>query len=590
MIFRGHTASSPLLVPRAVAVVLTIAVGALAASERAAAQLGPPSPRPSSSAGDSGERAAGFAAPSYAPPSGVGAIGPDLVPPNLDAARDPNLLKDARRALPVDGGNRLVPADARNPGRQVIGVEIVGNRKIERKQVLAKIKVREGHTFDEEQIERDVRELNRSGMFVEVRPKSRFVGDGVVVTFEVMERPTIEYVKLVGNTQIRDKKLLEKIGLKVGGPLSPYEIEEGRRKIEEFYRDRGYNRMTVSIVEGTKPTDRGVVYLLNEGQSQKIAWTKFVGNTIVSDARLKTQIQSKPGVMWLFGGYVDHKKIEEDEERLTAYYRSLGYFRAQVRRVLQYDEDREWLTLTFVIFEGERYKIRSVTIDGNEKLATARLSKDLQLAEGQFFDQGKMNKDVAAMLNEYGGEGYVFADVKPDPRFLEEPGQLDLVYNVAEGDRYRIGEINVMIEGESPHTRLNVVKNNIHLRPGDIADIREIREAQRRLMRAGVFERQDPSKMPQLKFSRPEDGETSVVGRGGVRKVRGQSPDDDARTLDLVLVYETPDSPPTMHAIVRGLPREPLDAPSPQWRGPRAAPRASHYDRPTPAAAARRYP
>jgi hypothetical protein len=91
-----------------------------------------------------------------------------------------------------------------------------------------------------------------------------------------------------------------------------------------------------------------------------------------------------------------------------------------------------------------------------------------------------------------------------------------------------------------------------------------------------------------------------------VRKVRGQSPDDDSRTMDLIYVYETPDGPPVLHAIIRGLPREPvepMDAPSPEWRGPRPsqrasgytpqvvpAPQKSFYDRPTPAAAARRYP
>jgi outer membrane protein insertion porin family len=587
MIVRGQTASLTQL-PRAAALASAVLVGTFVPIEFVSAQGTAPSPRPSATA----ERQASFASRGAAALPGDDSLDPGLVPPNLDAARDPKLLDDARRALPVDGGDRFVPSDARNPGRPITKLEITGNRRVDRKKVLEKIKVREGHTFDEEQIERDIRELNRSGLFVDVRPKSRFVADGVEVTFEVVERPTIEYIKLVGNDQIRDKKLLEKVGLKVGGPLSPYEIEEGRRKIEEFYRERGYNRMTVSIIEGTKPTDKGVVYLLNEGQSQKIAWTNFVGNTIVSSARMKTQIQSKPGVLWLFGGYVDHKKIEEDEERLTAYYRSLGYFRAQVRRMLEYDEEREWLTLTFVISEGERYKIRSVSIEGNEKIATNRLDKEMNLTAGQFFDQGKMNKDVAKMLDEYGGEGYVFADVKADPRFLEEPGQLDLVYKVEEGDRYRIGEINVLIEGESPHTRLNVVKNNIRLRPGDIADIREIREAQRRLMRAGVFERQDPTKMPQIKFSRPEDGETSVVGRGGVRKVRGQSPDDDSRTMDLVYVYETPNSPPALHAVIRGLPREttePLesterrdstelrDAPLPEWRGPQPAPHASGY-------------
>jgi hypothetical protein len=112
--------------------------------------------------------------------------------------------------------------------------------------------------------------------------------------------------------------------------------------------------------------------------------------------------------------------------------------------------------------------------------------------------------------------------------------------------------------------------------------------------------------MPQIKFSRPEDGETSVVGRGGVRKVRGQSPDDDSRSLDLVYVYETPEGPPVLHAIARGLPRAasdaPVDAPLPRWQGPERqthasgyAPqergvRRSFYDRTAPAAAERRNP
>jgi outer membrane protein insertion porin family len=43
------------------------------------------------------------------------------------------------------------------------------------------------------------------------------------------------------------------------------------------------------------------VYLINEGQSAKVWEVKFVGNTIASDARLRTQIQSKPGILWIFG-------------------------------------------------------------------------------------------------------------------------------------------------------------------------------------------------------------------------------------------------------------------------------------------------
>ena len=58
--------------------------------------------------------------------------------------------------------------------------------------------------------------------------------------------------------------------------------------------------------------------------------------------------------------------------------------------------------------------------------------------------------------DQYGGIGYVFADVKPEnrlPRRAGQSGQLDLVYHITEGDRYRVGRINVQIKGENPHTR-----------------------------------------------------------------------------------------------------------------------------------------
>ena len=92
-----------------------------------------------------------------------------------------------------------------------------------------------------------------------------------------------------------------------------------------------------------------------------------------------------------------------------------------------------------------------------------------------------MTADVATLQDKYGDFGYVFADVKADPRFLEEPGQLDLVYNIKEGDRYRVGKINIVIKSDTPHTKLMTVWERLSIKPGDIADIREFRASERRL-------------------------------------------------------------------------------------------------------------
>ena len=56
----------------------------------------------------------------------------------------------------------------------------------------------------------------------------------------------------------------------------------------------------------------GAVYLINEGNVQKFSTVKFEGNShsIAPDGRVKTLIQSKPPMFWLFKGQVDPKKID----------------------------------------------------------------------------------------------------------------------------------------------------------------------------------------------------------------------------------------------------------------------------------------
>ncbi len=449
----------------------------------------------------------------------------------------------------LDGSLLFAQAPAEFPREeQVVEVSVRGNRTIKLEKILPHIRTRAGRPYNLEVIEEDVRRLNRLGKFVTVKPYTRRVAGGRVVIFEVIERPLLQEVHYVGNRKIKTKVLEKQNELKVGDALDPFAIEEGRRKILDFYRSRGFSKVRVTIHEGNKPQDRRAVYVINEGLKQRILRTRFVGNTIASDARLRTQIQSKPPTLYLFKGEVDRRKIDEDVNRLVAYYRSLGFFRARVGRELKFNAAENWLTLTFVIDEGRRYKIRDVSFTGNTKFATDELIGRLKLKAGQFFNQSDMRHDVAEIQEKYGAVGYMFADVKADPRFLEQPGQLDLVYNISEGDRYRVGRINVEIKGENPHTRLTTVLNRLSLKPGDIVDVRKLRASERRLRASGLF-MVDPKTgtAPKIVFSPPEldDIETEMAREPKPPdKIRGQSPETVVRGQ-----YTTgrafPSTPPT---------------------------------------------
>ena len=247
------------------------------------------------------------------------------------------------------------------------------------------------------------------------------------VTFEVVELPMIAHLQFVGNKKVKTKTLIKKSELSVGDPLQRYDVEEGRRKIEEHYREKGYSDALIEIQEGDQPGDKGVVFSIFEGERQRIFRTRFVGNTIASDARLRTQIKSKPGIAWLFKGEVKRDEIDADVQRLTAYYRSLGYFKARIGRELDFGNSGKWLTVTFVIDEGPRYKIRQLSLVGNQTFTTDSLQERLELTSGDYFDSRRMNRDLSALRDTYGGEGYIHADIQADPRFLVEPGTMDLV-------------------------------------------------------------------------------------------------------------------------------------------------------------------
>ena len=326
-----------------------------------------------------------------------------------------------------------------------------------------------------------------------------------MVVYNVAERPTLRYVKYLGNKKIKNKKLAEETGLAPGDSLDPYSVEDGARRIEDYYHERGYSKVRVTILEGTKLTDKGAVYEIHEGPRQRIGKIVFVGNTIVSAARLKTVIESKKPILWIWKGYADKDVIEADVDKLTAYYRGLGFFQADISREIVFDDEGEWATLSFAIDEAPRYAINSVQFFGVHKFNQEVLKADTELVPGQPFDQGALTQAIAAIEERYGGNGYVFVDIKPETIFFEQPGKLDLVFNIDEGPRAIVGNIDVVIEGESPHTKHTPVLNRLSLHPGDILDIRELRDSERRLRASGLFANNPATGQmpPQITFSLP---------------------------------------------------------------------------------------
>lgn len=490
--------------------------------------------------------------------------------------------------LVILGGSLVFSqADPAAQGPVVAELRIRGNNKVPVEKIIPNLRTRAGRPYDSHLIEEDVRRLYQTRKFVKVNALTEETAAGKVVIFEVLERPMLEYVKFVGNEKVKKKTLAKEIMLKAGDGMDPYAVEEGRRKLIDYYHTKGFSKVYIEVAEGSQANDRGVIYVINEGPKQRVLWTQFEGNSFANDGRLRTQIKSKPGFLWVFHGEVDRKQIEEDVNRLTAYYRSMGFFSARIGRpLLDYNENQDWLTLTYVIEEGPRYRVRDVRILGNRRFTIEELTEDQKLKSGQYFNQGERDADVAAMSDVYGGEGYVFTDVKPELRFLEEPGQVDLVYNIRESERYRVGKINVQIKGDYPHTKINTVLNRLSVRPGDIVDTRELRASERRLKASGLFKvDQSMGIAPKIVFSKSDlEKEAEQVASPPRRPegFRGQSPDPD-RFADLTIEGEFLDEPGQPAPETPAADAPAAAAPRPEFGPPLPPPGSENNAEPLPA-------
>lgn len=457
------------------------------------------------------------------------------------------------------GAEPLTPSTPQPAERQIVaGVEILGVPPERQQEVQKFLHSRRDRDFDPQMVQGDVQRLHGSGLYREVKVFTRHTDGGIVLIYRVAERPRIREVKHLGNRGISEKKLSKEHGLKKGDPLSAFAVDNARRVIEDLYHRSGYPKATVTILEGNQPGDRNAIFVINEGHLQRIKEVEFEGNTIVPDGRLETQIESRPGYFWYFiRGKVDREKIDGDVQKLTAYYRGLGYFSARIGRELVFDDSGKWLTIKFTIDEGPRYTVRNVVIDGLTKFRPEPLLGFLKLKRGQKFNQADMNRDVNLLVDLYGSQGYVFADIQPDLRFNLEPGELDLVNHVKEGDVFHVGNINVHIKGDFPHTRETVILNRLSLRHGDLIDMRKVKEDESRLKRSQVFitslSEGDP---PRIVVKPPSlDSMPALASRRGPElTVRAQNPDETPAPL--------PEQPSIYEPFAaRPPPREPAAAP-----------------------------
>ena len=415
-------------------------------------------------------------------------------------------------------------------------VRVEGNATIPEHVILSRVGTQAGRFAYDQQIRDDVRSLWNTRWFESVEPLFR--DDGRVLVFVVRERPVVGKVQFLGNTAIKTKRLAAECGLEAGrSAYDPSANRECARRIEKLYREKGFRDVTVTLQSGDQPSQRDVIFRINEGKKILVSGFEFVGNRFVRDSVLKLQLETQRHYFWI-GGRFDPETVPRDQAALEQYYQALGFFDVTVTPQVLKNRDGDRVTLQYRIKEGVRSKVRSVRFEGNQVLSDRILAAELELKPGQPFLQRHLSADLRMLKDKYDNLGRAFARVEPRPEFSERAGVVDLVYEIDEDEVKYVGDIRIRIRGDAPHTRESVARHQVtrFLVPGELFRAQDLQRVQASLNGSRLWDRQDPAAVN----VRPVDGTDYRYGQ----QARGQQTDTLTQTASLDHFYSALSGPP----------------------------------------------
>lgn len=346
------------------------------------------------------------------------------------------------------------------------------------------VETRSGDPFDQPTADADVTRLLTTRRFASAIVETEPTAAGMIVTFVVQERPTVERINFIGAAKFKDKKLLEQVPLQPGDPVDPFAAREGADAILQLYRDEGFGQAVVTYDAEALNTTGELVYTIEEGPRVRVRGIVFEGNTGIADKELRKQITTNTYV-WIFrDGRFDEDTIEADAASVQNYYRDQGYLDCRVSYRLEFAPNQEDLTVTFTVVEGTRYLVESIAYSGAEVFAESDLAARTTLEVGGPILQDRLDRDVKSIQTLYGENGYIYVRVRALRVFSETPGFVLVTIEIIEGNQYYVGRI---VPRGNERTQDKVVRRELDLFPGDVYNTTKATEAEESLRLTQIF-------------------------------------------------------------------------------------------------------
>jgi outer membrane protein insertion porin family len=367
-------------------------------------------------------------------------------------------------------------------------IRVEGLQRVEPGTIFASLPFRVGDMYNDDRGSAAIRALFDLGLFKDVRIDVN--GDVVVVIVE--ERPTIASVDFAGAKEFDSKalqKALRDVGLAEGRPFDKALADRAEQELKRQYVSHSlYNAKVVTTVTPIERNRVNLTFTVTEGEPARIREVRIVGNKAFSESTLLSLFDQDSGgwLSWYTkSNQYSRTKLNADLETLRSFYLTRGYLEFNIDSTqVAISPDRQDLTITVNITEGQKFVVAGVKLAGNFLGRDDAFKSLVTIQPGEPYNGEQVNETIKAFTDYFASFGYAFASVKAEPEIDRVNNRVTLTLNADPGRRVYVRRIVI---GGNNRTRDEVIRREFRQYEASWYDGDKIKLSRDRVDRLGFF-------------------------------------------------------------------------------------------------------
>ncbi|MFA7348388.1 MAG: outer membrane protein assembly factor BamA [Desulfurivibrionaceae bacterium] len=250
----------------------------------------------------------------------------------------------------------------------------------------------------------------------------------------------VQSIAIAGNTRVDSGAIMRQVKSQAGDRYAP---ELLRADLKNIFQMGYFDDVQILVTD----TEKGKDITFQVTEKAVIGQVLINGEQELDEKDVKEVVSISPNTI------INTKEVQASVENIRKLYKDKGFYRTNVAAKLNYATPDK-VNVTFDIEEGVKMYIKDIRFVGNKAFTAKELRKEMTTSEkgllSWFTESGKLKRDLLEQDRSrvgalYHNSGYIEAKIS-EPEITDEGDWLYVTFDIQEGDRYRVGTIE--IEGD----------------------------------------------------------------------------------------------------------------------------------------------